>query len=86
MAWGRDGNVPKGGDFVGRKWRRSSPLGCKELSRGGLLYSSLEGYRYGLPRPSRPTIDVISNLMNDAGLTTEGERPEVIDIYEATPD
>ena len=45
-----------------------------------------EGYRYGLPRPSRPTIDVISNLMNDAGLTTEGERPEVIDIYEATPD
>ena len=45
-----------------------------------------EGYRYGLPRPSRPTIEVISNLMNDAGLTTEGERPEVIDIYEATPD
>ena len=41
-----------------------------------------EGYRFGLPRPSRPTIEALEPLMFAAGLTTEGERPPIVDIYE----
>lgn len=41
-----------------------------------------EGYRYGLPRPSQATIEVITAFMGEAGISTEGERPEIIDIYE----
>ena len=40
-----------------------------------------EGYRGGLPRPSRPTIETITALMDGAGVSTEGERPEQRDIY-----
>ena len=40
-----------------------------------------EGYRFGLPRPSRPTIEAIERLMVAAGIPTEGPRPPVIDIY-----
>ncbi len=41
-----------------------------------------EGYRFGLPRPSGITITVVERLMAEAGISTEGERPEIIDIYE----
>jgi hypothetical protein len=41
-----------------------------------------EGYRFGLPRPSRPTIEAIERLMFAAGIPTEGPRPPVIDMYE----
>ena len=40
-----------------------------------------EGYRGGLPRPSRPTIQAITALMVGAGVPTDGPRPELIDIY-----
>ena len=41
-----------------------------------------EGYRFGLPRPSREVIQVLETLLFAAGMTTEGERPAIIDIYE----
>ena len=41
-----------------------------------------EGYRFGLPRPSREVIQVLETLLFAAGMTTEGERPAIVDIYE----
>jgi hypothetical protein len=40
-----------------------------------------EGYRGGLPRPSRPTIEAITALMVGAGVPTDGPRPELVDMY-----
>ena len=40
-----------------------------------------EGYRSGLPRPSRPTMEAIATLMVGAGIPTDGPRPEFIDQY-----
>jgi uncharacterized protein len=44
-----------------------------------------EGYKAGRPQPSRPTIDVIERLMAAAGVSTEGVRPRIRDIYEKQP-
>ena len=44
-----------------------------------------EGHRGGLPRPSRETIAVITALMDGAGISTEGPRPELIDMYAPKP-
>jgi uncharacterized protein len=41
-----------------------------------------EGYHGRLLRPDRPTIDAVTRLMKAAGLSTEGERPTLVDIYE----
>jgi uncharacterized protein len=41
-----------------------------------------EGYAGRLPRPDLPTIEAVTKLMRAAGLSTEGERPKVVDIYE----
>ena len=41
-----------------------------------------EGYQGRLPRPDVPTIDAVTRLMKAAGLSTEGERPPIVDIYE----
>ena len=40
-----------------------------------------EGYAGRLPRPDPPTIEAVTKLMRAAGLSTEGKRPEVVDIY-----
>jgi ankyrin repeat protein len=40
-----------------------------------------EGYAGRLPRPDKPTIAAVTKLMLAAGLSTEGERPKVVDIY-----
>ena len=40
-----------------------------------------EGHRGGLPRPSRATIAAITALMDGAGVSTAGERPEIVDQY-----
>jgi len=56
-------------------WKRANKQGRTPL------YIA-EGYRGGLPRPSRPTIDAVTSLMLAAGLSTEGTRPPVRDIYE----
>lgn len=45
-----------------------------------------EGHRPGLPRPSRATIAAITALMDGAGVSTEGERPEIIDQYSRQPE
>ncbi|MDA1372628.1 MAG: ankyrin repeat domain-containing protein [Proteobacteria bacterium] len=57
----------------------------RQNHRGWTPLFIAEGYRFGLPRPSRPTIDVITRMMNEAAIPTEGPRPEVIDIYEVPP-
>jgi uncharacterized protein len=44
-----------------------------------------EGYKAGRPQPSRPTIDAIERLMAAAGVSTEGVRPRIRDIYEKQP-
>jgi len=44
-----------------------------------------EGYKAGRPQPSRPTIDAIQSLMAAAGISTEGTRPRIRDIYEKSP-
>ena len=53
----------------------------RENHRGWSPLFIAEGYRFGLPRPSRPTIQAIERLMLAAGISTEGPRPPVIDIY-----
>ncbi len=40
-----------------------------------------EGHRGGLPRPSRATIEAITVLMDGAGVSTDGERPVIVDQY-----
>ena len=45
-----------------------------------------EGYKAGRPQPSRPTIEALQKLMVAAGLSMEGERPRVRDIYEKLPE
>jgi uncharacterized protein len=45
-----------------------------------------EGFRAGRPQPSRPTVDAIEGLMAAAGVSTEGVRPRVRDIYEKLPE
>ncbi|HEY1304316.1 MAG TPA: ankyrin repeat domain-containing protein [Vicinamibacterales bacterium] len=44
-----------------------------------------EGFKAGRPQPSRPTIDAIQRLMAAAGVSTEGTRPRIRDIYEKLP-
>jgi uncharacterized protein len=40
-----------------------------------------EGYAGRLPRPDKPTIEAVTKIMLAAGLSTEGERPKMVDIY-----
>jgi hypothetical protein len=45
-----------------------------------------EGYKAGRPQPSKPTIDALRRLMVAAGVSTDGPRPRIIDIYERVPE
>jgi uncharacterized protein len=45
-----------------------------------------EGYQGRLPRPDVPTIEAVTKLMLAAGLSTEGQRPPIVDIYEKQPE
>ena len=49
---------------------------------GGTPLFIAEGYTSRLPRPDAPTIEAITKLMLAAGLSTEGERPKIVDSYE----
>ena len=40
-----------------------------------------EGHNGRLPRPDAPTIAAVTKLMLAAGLSTEGERPTMVDEY-----
>jgi hypothetical protein len=49
---------------------------------GGTPLFIAEGYISRLPRPDTPTIEAITKLMVAAGISTEGERPKIVDSYE----
>jgi ankyrin repeat protein len=51
---------------------------------GGTPLFIAEGYITRLPRPDAPTIAAITKLMHAAGISTEGERPKIVDSYEKT--
>jgi ankyrin repeat protein len=50
-------------------------------TRGSTPLFIAEGYRDGALRRSPPTIDALVELMTKAGVSTEGERPRMIDVY-----
>jgi ankyrin repeat protein len=49
---------------------------------GGTPLFIAEGYITRLPRPDPPTVEAITKLMRAAGISTEGERPKIVDSYE----
>ena len=60
-------------------WRKPNKVGRTPLFIA-------EGYAGGLPRPDAPTIAAVTKLMRAAGISTEGERPKLVDEYEKRPD
>ena len=52
---------------------------------GGTPLFIAEGYIGRLPRPDPPTIEAVTKLMLAAGISTEGERPKMVDSYEKRP-
>ena len=65
----------------------ADPNVWKEKNERGLtpLYIA-EGYRGGGFKLSRPTTEAMMRLMRAEGLSTEGERPAIRDIYEKSPE
>jgi ankyrin repeat protein len=63
--------------------RGADPQIWKERNKAGVtpLFAA-EGYIGRLPRPDKQTIDAVTKLMLAAGLSTEGQRPAIVDIYE----
>jgi len=57
----------------------------RENHRGWTPLFIAEGYRFGLPRVSRPTVEAVERLMLAASISTEGPRPPIIDQYEVPP-
>lgn len=49
---------------------------------GGTPLFIAEGYISRLPRPDAATIAAITKLMNQAGISTGGPRPKIVDSYE----
>src|SRR5262249_8750926 len=54
----------------------------KPNKAGGTPLFIAEGYITRLPRPDPPTIEAITKLMRAAGISTEGQRPKIVDSYE----
>ena len=67
--------------------RGADPQIWKERNKAGVtpLFAA-EGYIGRLPRPDKPTIEAVTKLMLAAGLSTAGERPPIVDIYEKQPE
>ena len=63
--------------------RGANPQIWKEKNKAGVtpLFAA-EGYIGRLPRPDKPTIEAVTKLMLEAGLSLEGVRPPIVDIYE----
>src|SRR5204863_8519007 len=63
--------------------RGADPRIWKQPNKQGVtpLFAA-EGHIGRLPRPDPPTIDAVTRLMLAAGLSTEGQRPAIKDIYE----
>ena len=67
--------------------RGADPQVWKERNRFGRTPLFIaEGYHGRLPRPDPPTIAAVTRLMRAAGLSTDGERPPVVDIYAKPPE
>jgi ankyrin repeat protein len=63
--------------------RGANPQIWKERNKFGRTPLFIaEGYHGRLPRPDPPTIEAVTKLMLAAGLSTAGERPKQIDIYD----
>lgn len=63
--------------------RGADPQVWKKPNRaGGTPLFIAEGYADRSPQPDAKTIEAITKLMLAAGISTEGERPEIVDIYE----
>ncbi|MFN7921562.1 MAG: ankyrin repeat domain-containing protein [Bryobacteraceae bacterium] len=63
--------------------RGADPLiWSKPNKAGGTPLFIAEGYISRLPRPDPATIEAITKLMRMAGISTEGERPKIVDSYE----
>ena len=54
----------------------------KPNQAGGTPLFIAEGYADRSPQPDAKTIEAIAKLMLAAGISTKGERPEIVDIYE----
>jgi ankyrin repeat protein len=54
----------------------------KPNKAGGTPLFIAEGYTSRLPRPDAATIEAITKLMVAAGISTEGQRPKIVDSYE----
>ena len=54
----------------------------KPNQAGGTPLFIAEGYADRSPQPDAKTIEAITKLMLAAGISTKGERPEIVDIYE----
>ena len=67
--------------------RGADPQIWKERNKDGVtpLFAA-EGFIGRLPRPDKPTIEAVTKLMLAAGLSTAGERPAIVDIYEKKPE
>ena len=63
--------------------RGADPQIWKNANKAGVtpLFAA-EGHIGRLPRPDQPTIEAVTRLMVAAGLSLEGERPAIKDIYE----
>lgn len=63
--------------------RGADPQIWKNRNKAGVspLFAA-EGHIGRLPRPDKPTIEAVTKLMLAAGLSTEGVRPAIVDIYE----
>jgi uncharacterized protein len=67
--------------------RGADPQVWKERNKFGRTPLFIaEGYHGRLPRPDPPTIAAVTRLMRAAALSTEGERPAIVDIYEKPPE
>ena len=67
--------------------RGANPQIWKEKNKFGRTPLFIaEGYQGRLPRPDVPTIEAVTKLMVAAGLSTDGERPPIVDIYEKMPE
>jgi len=63
--------------------RGADPQIWKDRNKAGVtpLFAA-EGFIGRLPRPDKATIEAVTKLMLAAGLSTAGERPAIVDIYE----
>jgi ankyrin repeat protein len=53
---------------------------------GGTPLFIAEGYADRTVQPDAATIEAITKLMLAAGISTEGQRPKIVDIYERAVD